>query len=126
MIILTTTQADQVRGLTVPGHALAPRSFASSTIFGGQFALPESCITDPAHSTFSAFLASLPRVADSLIHPGTLSVSSNPDSPLVNSDWMQSTLQAAFTYQSSWPVARRIQISTMGVIQIPSSDVQIG
>ena len=45
MIILTADEADQVRGLTVKGHALAPVPLTDGT-----FALPEACANDPAHA----------------------------------------------------------------------------
>lgn len=43
-IILTAEQAEEVSGLTSPGHALAPRPLKS-----GGAALPISVIFDPAH-----------------------------------------------------------------------------
>lgn len=58
MIILTKEQADNVRGLTKRGHALAPRLLADGT-----YALPERCKDDPEHAVHSAFLKALPTRA---------------------------------------------------------------
>lgn len=55
MIILTKTQADNVRGLTKRNYALAPRP-----LMDGTFGLPEAVINDPQHSVHSSFLKSLP------------------------------------------------------------------
>ena len=44
MIVLTAAQANQVRGLTVYGHALAPVPLTD-----GMFTLPEACAVDPSH-----------------------------------------------------------------------------
>jgi hypothetical protein len=83
MIILTAAQADQVRGLTVKGHALAPVPLADGTL-----ALPEACINDATHLRFKSFLQTLPTVRDSTIQ---------------YSDWSQDTLKrAANTYSSTW------------------------
>lgn len=57
MIILTTEQADQVRGPTTAGSALDPVPLAD----GQTFVLPESVLQDPAHSMHHAFLETLPR-----------------------------------------------------------------
>ena len=73
MIILTREQANRVRGLTIPGHALAPVPLADGT-----FALPESVLTDPAHARFHAGLAALPRVLDRSLRQGR---PANPDDP---------------------------------------------
>jgi len=69
MIILTWQQANLVRGLTKAGHALAPVPIAVSATaaLAGKFALPESCLTDPAHAQYADLLASFPRVLDSSI-----------------------------------------------------------
>jgi hypothetical protein len=55
MIILTETQADQVRGATENGAQLVPIG-----IKGGLFVLPETVIDDPNHAAHSEFLSSLP------------------------------------------------------------------
>ena len=69
MIILTQAQANQVRGLTVLGHALAPRpiSIAAAISLAGKYALPEACITDPYHAPFAALLATFPIVLDNAV-----------------------------------------------------------
>jgi len=56
MIILTSTQANRVRGLVIPGHALAPIPLAN-----GMFALPEQVLDDPVFAGFRNVLAALPR-----------------------------------------------------------------
>ena len=107
MIILTPAQADQVRGLTTPGHALAPKPLANSN-----FALPEACTTDPAHAKFSAFLQTLPIVKDNTINPGTLTNPTDPFSPITGSDWSSdAVLNAASTYESQWPATKTVQIN---------------
>ena len=55
MIILTKDEADQVRGLTVKGHALAP-----VPLIDGTFVLPDACAADPAHAKHVTLLKSLP------------------------------------------------------------------
>jgi hypothetical protein len=55
MIILTADEADQVRGISIKGHALAP-----APLVDGTFAIPEECSDDPAHATHHALLASFP------------------------------------------------------------------
>lgn len=113
MIILTSTDADQVRGLTMKGHALAPRPMVD-----GNFALPETVLNDPAHQSKRAFLATLNIRLDSTIRAGTPSVPSTPDSPrpdlpLINSDWSQdAALNAACSYKQSWPVAKLVAVNS--------------
>jgi hypothetical protein len=80
VIILTPLQAERVRGLTKEGHALAPVPLAN-----GDFALPESVLTDPEHAEFAAFLGTLPT------------------GPVTGSDWDQRPLvQAHFAYSREW------------------------
>lgn len=57
MIILTSTEADQVRGITTPGHALEPFLLAD----GVTYVLPVAVLADPAHAMHHAFLNSLPQ-----------------------------------------------------------------
>lgn len=59
MILLTVSEADQVRGPTAPNHALAPRELAD-----GNFVLPVEVLDDPAHEQHHAFLNNLPIIAD--------------------------------------------------------------
>lgn len=95
MIILTANQADQVRGLTVKGHALAPRPLANGT-----FALPVSVLTDPAHAKRWALLKTLPIVADGSIHKGTKAS---------DSDWSyDAALLARSSYSSDWKVGEAV------------------
>lgn len=57
MILLTPAEADQVRGLSTPWAALQPRELTD-----GNFILPLSVLTDPAHAAKAEFLRSLPIV----------------------------------------------------------------
>jgi hypothetical protein len=59
MILLTASEADQVRGGTMPGHALMPRQLTS-----GDFVLPVVVMDDPMHAEHHDFLNSLPLIAD--------------------------------------------------------------
>lgn len=105
MIILTAVQADQVRGLTVAGHALAPQPLADGT-----FALPEACITDPAHAKYANFLKTLPVVPDGSIKNGTPGVS--PSDPVVGSDWSKDTAKiSANAFSSAWPAGVAIAVA---------------
>ena len=45
-IILTKEEADKVRGITTPGHALDPVPLAD----GASFILPLEVLSDPAHA----------------------------------------------------------------------------
>jgi len=56
VIILNASEADQVRGETTDGAALDPIKLAD----GVTFVLPEAVLTDPAHESKRAFLATLP------------------------------------------------------------------
>ena len=56
MIILTSAQADAVRGQSSPGFALDPRPLADGT-----YALPEAVLTDVNHASKWAILAPLPK-----------------------------------------------------------------
>lgn len=55
-IVLTAAQADQVRGLTKKGHALAP-----APLNDGTFALPMSVLDDPAHASLKSLLLQVTR-----------------------------------------------------------------
>lgn len=55
-IILTTAEADAVRGPTAPGAALEPVPLAD----GVTFVLPEEVLTDPAHGSQHEMLATFP------------------------------------------------------------------
>ena len=69
MIILTPDVANQVRGLTVLGHALAPRLLTD-----GNLALLEAVLNDPAHAVHHEFLRAnttvVPDDAIVVIPPG--------------------------------------------------------
>ena len=56
MIVLTSEQADQVRGIGRGGAALDPREMVD-----GNFILPEAVLEDPAHAEWRELLSSLPR-----------------------------------------------------------------
>jgi hypothetical protein len=59
MILLTSEEADKVRGPTQPGHALMPRKLKS-----GDFVLPPEVMDDPMHAEHHDFLNGLPLIAD--------------------------------------------------------------
>ncbi|WP_439614564.1 hypothetical protein [Reyranella sp.] len=65
-IFMTTTQADEVRGLTTPPAALDPVERQ-----GGVFILGVAVLADPAHAIHHALLSSLPQLdsADSAFPP---------------------------------------------------------
>lgn len=109
MLILTSAVADQVRGLTVKGHALAPKPLADGT-----WALPEAVLNDPFHASKRDFLIANADIRlDSTISAGTPSIPGTPDSPIVGSDWSQdATLLAASTYNSTWPEGQLITVKT--------------
>lgn len=54
LLTLNATEANQVRGLTVPGHAIAP-----IPIVGGDFILPDEVLDDPYHADKLAVLQTL-------------------------------------------------------------------
>jgi hypothetical protein len=56
MIILTSSEADHVRGPTTNGAALAPRRMKAGT-----HALPEAVLDDPDHAIHHEYLTALPR-----------------------------------------------------------------
>lgn len=56
MLIMTTAQAEAVRGPTSPGHALNPTLLAD-----GAWALPVDVIDDPAHMVVHGLISDLPR-----------------------------------------------------------------
>lgn len=61
-IILSSSQADHVRGSTGPESALAPVALASGT----QWVVPVAVLSDPAHSEHHTYLSALTQrtVAD--------------------------------------------------------------
>lgn len=59
MILLTSAEADQVRGSTQSGHALEPIKLKS-----GDFVLPVAVLDDPAHAEHHDFLGDLPLIVD--------------------------------------------------------------
>jgi hypothetical protein len=107
MIILTAAQANNVRGLTMSGHALAPKPFvlsgASAPGLNGRFALSEAVINDAAHAIHQQFLLSLPSLPDNIIHNGTPPPDSPPGTPLTDCDWEQDPTRCAlYAYESTW------------------------
>lgn len=56
-LILTKAQAEAVRGVSVPGHALEPVECEDGT-----FVLPDRVLNDPHHSIKKTALASRPKV----------------------------------------------------------------
>lgn len=57
MIVLTATEAEQVRGGSSAGAALEPVALAD----GVTFVLPEAVLDDPAHADKHNMLLGLPR-----------------------------------------------------------------
>ena len=96
MLVLTKADADQVRGLTVRGHALAPVALKDGT-----FVLPMACAGDPYHAARHAVLASLDVMNDPA--PGTHMTPDDPTSPIIGGDYSQDdvVLQAC-TYTEAW------------------------
>jgi hypothetical protein len=93
MIILTATQANQARCLTIKGHAVAPVPLADGT-----FALPESVLNDFAHARFKSFLQTLPTVRDNTIG---------------DSDWSQdATKRVANSYKSTWKIGELVTVGS--------------
>jgi hypothetical protein len=98
MIILTAFQAERVRGLTKPGHAIAPVPLADGT-----FALPEAVKTNPEHAEYAALLDTFPTVLDSSIRTCTSADPTDPNSPIIDSDWEQNhAVRAHYTYSQEW------------------------
>lgn len=113
MLILTAANANQVRGLTVRGHALAPRPLADGT-----FALPEAVLNDPYHAVHRDYLIANADVRlDGNISPGTPSLPNNPSSPLIGSDWSQDPIViAANTFSSDWPIGAVVIVAAQSII----------
>jgi hypothetical protein len=109
MIILTPTQANGVRGLTVSGHALAPRPFVASgaarPVCNGNFGLPEECLADEYHLARRIEMAGLPTLPSAFIPEQDWIIitetSSQADIDLV----LQST------YSTSWPEGELIIVN---------------
>src|SRR5262245_9418574 len=57
-IVMTPAQADLVRGLSIPGHALAP-----VLLDDGTFILPLEVLNDPAHAALKSVLEGFPKSA---------------------------------------------------------------
>jgi hypothetical protein len=106
MIILTPAQANRVRGLAIPGHALAPVPLADGT-----FALPESVLTDPVYAQFHAGLEALPRVLDRSIRQGTRQNPDDIDSPIIDSDWEQDLVKRRrAAYSQTWRAGELVDV----------------
>jgi hypothetical protein len=106
VITMQSSQADQVRGLTVIGHALAPVPTLSNILV-----LPFECASDPFHADRQALLQSFPH----------FTLASSNLQPVPSSDgfvtWPSSmqTFVADCTYRSSWPVGQTIAVSAITV-----------
>jgi hypothetical protein len=102
MYVLTPTQANGVRGLTVMGHAIAPKPFVASgssrpALLNNNFGLPEQVLVDEYHLAKRIELAGLPKINETLV----------PDS-----DWStDAALLAQCSYNSSWPVGELITVN---------------
>lgn len=116
MIILTPTQANGVRGLTVSGHALAPKPFVTSgaarPVCNGNFGLPEECLADEYHLARRIEMAGLPTLPSGLIPPqdwlGGKALITDPDPILTPAE---QTLLLESTYSESWPVGELIIVN---------------
>lgn len=106
LIIMQSSQADLVRGLTVLGHALAPAPTLS-----GPFVLPFECSLDPFHVSKQATLQSFPHFALASSNLWPVQESSNPIEPPA---WPSSMKQLVLdcSYKSSWAVGQTIVVST--------------
>lgn len=58
-ILLTSAQADHVRGITARGAALMP--IAIIPLLGASYVLPDAVLSDPAHGMHKAYLSACPR-----------------------------------------------------------------
>ncbi len=107
LIVMQSSQADQVRGLTVLGHALAPVYSE-----GGLWLLPRECAFDAFHSAREALLLSFPHfaLASSNLWPVPSSEGSSAGYTYPSS---LQTIVATCTYKSSWPVGVTITVSTV-------------
>lgn len=116
MIIMTPTQANGVRGLTVSGHALAPKPFVSSgaarPICNGNFGLPEETLADEYHLLRRIELAGLPTLPSGLIPAvdwlGGKALITDPD-PVLTPAEQRVLVQS--TYSSSWPEGELIIVN---------------
>lgn len=72
MIVLTKPQADAVRGVTVPGHALEPRELDQTP----RFILGEEVLSDPFHQLKRSTLAGATRRELTLLEKTALSIES--------------------------------------------------
>jgi hypothetical protein len=108
MIILTYDQANQVRGLTVAGHALAPAPLADGTL-----ALPDAVLNDPYHAIHHEYLiANCSIVSDESINNGIMTRPEDDTEPvLVGSDWEQDPeIRAAHAYNEAWQVGEIVVV----------------
>ena len=91
LLTLSPDEANQVRGLTVPMHALAP-----VPIVGGDFVLPDEVLTDPYHASKLPVLETL-----------SVRVNRPTEDDYLNVD---PYLRQQCTYDSSWPVGQLIAV----------------
>jgi len=105
MLILTPEEADQVRGLTSKGNALAP-----TPLLDGMFALPLQCAEDPGHSKFRRFLRVLPKQE---VAPEDFLASKRGD-PLqgkpATATQAERDLLEACSYKSDWQEGVAVQV----------------
>ena len=106
MIILTQDEANQVRGQTTLGHALAPRPLVDGT-----FVLPEAVLSDPAHEKHWKLLSTLPTVPDGSIRKGEPENPTEINSPIINSDFEQDpTITSLVSYSEDWKVGEVVAV----------------
>lgn len=99
MIILNRLQANIVRGLVDPAHALVPMPLSNR-----QFALPEAVLDDPAYAKFHDFLARLPT--NPSIRLGTWQ-----GDTLIDTDFEQDPVRKRrFAFSRDWKVGDAIAI----------------
>lgn len=106
MIILTAGEANQVRGLTIKGHAMAP-----VPLLDGTFALPDECLADPAHARHRGLLRGLAlRDVDAAEYLSSKSANEAIGKPseLTAAD---ARLLAGCTYKSGWREGQAVEVS---------------
>ena len=96
-IILTKVQANQVRGLTVQGHALCPLLLADRN-----FAINANVLNDLYHDRYWQILSGLPQQANlpPLLDPATLTP--------IQKQYYDQNVAPFLWYQETWPPGQNI------------------
>lgn len=107
MIVLTPAQANRVRGLSVLGSALVPFPLAN-----GNYVLPETVLTDPAHERLWPALNALPKVPDESVRAGVPQNPNDPLSPVINSDYEQDPVKRGrAAFRPDWKPGETVVIT---------------